>query len=905
MSTLLPHPYLNDSTLPEPSSRLEDSWVKILPVQDRPVFSSELIEVQDVLRHQQHKLFQTLYSTYAIIQGLELSIVSFNEVEHVLLLHAGQVYWSNQGLGYFIDIEEQAITVDATSLEISIGLQIQREVVEGPGDPMDGGDLYGSKGAFREKLTVTVVTQSSDAYPLAVYQPLEKTLLYFRNNRFRATSAANPERLEEAFEQVLSEDMGSFIAEGLEVQVDRSVLSISSGRAYVYGKGVRVKQTSYFNVQGPSDLYLTLDRFGSLNLSPTYRQEVLVLGQIKSGVWHPNSIHLPSVAQLLNIEELHERNQRELIELSIIKKQRLNNTGFLFDNFNSLDFSDISHPLYSAAWDPLLPSMQAGVVRTPVRGNTLRLLNGDAIQRSESVGKSTLLMPTSITQVAFNQPLATYTVSLLRSLSPELFLDSQVIQRQEGYKKQVDVSVEGLVLGLPFEVEELISQVITARAEGFEPFEDNLRLELGGIRIYNLQPLEGTLLGTQLDTLRAKADGSLEFSFEIPANLTDQPYLVRLGNDRTRAQTLYGQVSEIGTAIGQTSALAQSFLLQSPLVSSGVDLAIANWPVNSRLKIKLVQYQEGQFGISLAEGTLVNAVTSANGTAWSRVRWSKPAFLESGSYALLIEGIQNDIQLFAATVGDRALNGGISITDQPLVSGQLYLLEEGNWKRELSSDLTFQFLKETPTHLRSEAVFEISNPQAFINRLALDIQSVVPSGTQIKLECFINNQWRPVEGSLVTLPGNLNTVQLKIIFSNAGDRFAWIDLDNTLIELQNNLFQTAWVSRTQTLENSYDYIEVKAVTYRPSGSQIRAYVSSNESQSWEEIPLTNTQNIDETTPLDELTWSKSLTPEVVYSNLSGALYRRRRTKLTILINFENPDAFPGSPYIQRLRILAD
>jgi len=501
--------------------------------------------------------------------------------------------------------------------------------------------------------------------------------------------------------------------------------------------------------------------------------------------------------------------------------------------------------------------------------------------------------------------LATHTLSLLRSLSPELFLDSQIGQRQERYKTQIDTSVEGLVLGLPFELGQLVSQTITARAEGFEPLEDNLRLELGGTRIYNLQPLEGTLLGSQLDTLRAKADGSLEFSFEIPANLTYQPYLVRLGNDRIGAQTLYGQVSEIGTAIGQTSALAQSFFLESPLVSSGVDLAIANWPQNSRLKVKLVQYQEGQFGLSLAEGTLTDAVTSANGTAWSRVRWSKPAFLESGSYALLIEGIQNDIQLFAARVGDRALNGGISITDQPLVSGQLYLLEEGNWRRELSSDLTFQFLRERPTHLRSEAIFEVNNPQAFINRLALSIQSVVPPGTQIRLECFINNQWRPVNGSSVTLPGNLNTVQLKIIFTNEGDRLAWIDLDNSLFELQNNLFQTAWVSRTQTLENSYDYIEVKAVSYRPSGSQIRAYLSSNESQSWEEIPLTNTQTIDETTPLDELTWSKSLTPEVTYSNLSGTLYQRKRTKLSILINFENPEAFPGSPHIQTLRILAD
>jgi len=399
MSTLLPHPYLNESNLPEPSSRLEDSWIKILPVQDRPVFSSELVEVQDVLRYQQHKLFQTLYSTYAVTRGLELSIVSFNEVEHVLLLHAGQVYWSNQGLGYFIDIEEQAITVDATSLEISIGIVIQREVVEGPGDPMDGGDLYGSRGAFREKLTVTVVTQSSDAYPLAVYQPLRKTLLYFRNNRFRTTSAANPERLEQAFQQVLSEDMGSFIAEGLEVQIDRNTLSVSSGRAYVYGKEVKVNQTSYFYLEGSSNLYLTLDRFGSLLLNPTFRQEVLVLGQLRSGLWHPNSIHLPSVAQLLNIEKLHEQNQRELIELSIIKKQRLNNSGFLFDNFNSLEFSDTSHPLYSAAWDASLPAMQAGVVSIFVKGSTLRLLNGDAVQRLESVGKSTLLLPASITQV--------------------------------------------------------------------------------------------------------------------------------------------------------------------------------------------------------------------------------------------------------------------------------------------------------------------------------------------------------------------------------------------------------------------------------------------------------------------------------------------------------------------------
>lgn len=905
MSTPLPQPYLNFSPLPELTSRFEESWVKVLPVRDRPVFSSELVETQDVIRYQQHKLFQTLYTSYSIVWGLEVSIVSSNALEHVLLLHPGQVYWSNQGLGYFIDIPEQVVTVDASLVEISIGLSIHRDIVEGPGDPMDGGDLYGSKGALREVLSATVVTQSDDAYPLAVYQPADQTLLYFRNNRFRATSDANPALLEEAFQQVLSEDIGSFVAEGLEVQIDSGTLSISSGRAYVQGINVHVKQANYFQLANPASLYLTLDRFGQLNLYPTFSQEVLVLGQVRQGHWYSNSVHLPTVTQLVNIEKLHERNQRELIELSTIKNQRLNNTGFLFDNFNSLEFSDTTHPLYSAAWAPSIPAMQAGVFAIPVRGSTLTLLNADAVQRLERVGQPTLLMPASTTQVILSQPLATYTVSLLRSLSPELSLNPQVGQLQKLYKTQVEPTVPNQVLGSTFELGQLVSQTITARAEGFQPFETNLRLEFGGVRVYNLQPLEGTLAGTQLDTLQAKADGSLEFSFQIPANLTYQPYLVRLGNDQTGAQTLYGQLSEAGSSIGQTSALAQSFVLQNPLVSYGVNLAIANWPFNSRLKVKLVQYQEGQFGFSLAEGTLQNAVISANGTVWSEVQWTKPVFLESGSYALLIEGIQNDIRLFAARVGDRALNGGISITDQPLVSGELYVMELGKWRKELSSDLTFQLLKQIPTQLRSEAIFEVINPLAFINRLALAIQSEIPPNTQIQLEYFLNGQWRPINDSLVTFPGNLNVVQLKVIFTNVEDRLAWIDLDNTTIEIQNNLFQTAWVSRTQTLETVYDHIEIKAVTFRPSGSRIKAYISSNESQSWEEIPLTNTNNIDETTPLDELTWSKELTANVTYSDLSGTIYQRKRTKLTVRIDFENPEAFPGSPFIQNLKILAD
>jgi hypothetical protein len=905
MSTPLPQPYLNISPLPELTSRFEESWIKVLPVQDRPVFSSELVETQDVIRYQQHKLFQTLYTSYSIVRGLEISIVSSNPIEHVLVLHSGQVYWSNQGLGYFIDIPEQVITVDASMVEVSIGLSIQRDIVEGPGDPMDGGDLYGSRGALREVLNATVVTQSNDAYPLAVYQPTDQILLYFRNNRFRATSDANPALLEEAFQQVLSEDMGSFVAEGLEVQMDSGTLSISSGRAYVQGTNVQVKQANYFQLANSSLLYLTLDRFGQLNLYPTFTQEVLVLGQVRQGQWYSNSVHLPSVTQLVNIEKLHERNQRELIELSIIKNQRLNNTGFLFDNFNSLEFSDINHPLYSATWAPSIPAMQAGVFAIPVRGSTLKLLSAEAVQRLEGVGQSTLLMPSNTTQVTLSQPLATYTISLLRSLSPELSLNPQVSQLQEIYKTQVDPTVPNEVLGSIFELGQLVSQTVTARAEGFEPFENNLRLEFGGVRVYNLQPLEGTLEGTQLDTLQAKADGSVEFSFEIPANLTYQPYLVRLGNDQLSAQTLYGQLNPVGGSIGQTSALAQSFVLQNPLVSYGVNLAIANWPFNSLLKVKLVQYQEGQFGFSLAEGTLRNAAISANGTVWSEVQWTKPVFLESGSYALLIEGIQNDIRLFAAKVGDRALNGGISITDQPLVSGELYIMELGKWRKELSSDLTFQLLKQIPTQLRSEAIFEVSNPQSFIDRLALDIQSVVPPNTQIQLEYFLNGQWRPINSSLVTFSGNLNTVQLKVIFTNVEDRLAWIDLDNTTVELQNNLFQTSWVSRTQTLEASYDHIEIKAITFRPSGSRIRAYISSNESQSWEEISLTNTDNVDETTPLDELTWAKELTSNVTYSDLSGTLYQRKRTKLTVRIDFENPEAFPGSPFIQNLRILAD
>ena len=145
MSTPLPLPYSNPTPYPELSERFEDSWVKILPVRDRTVFASELVELQDVLRYQQHKLFSALYSTYSVVQGLTLSRVSANETDHVLFLSAGQIYWAFNGLGYFLDIPEQAVTVDATLIEVTIGVIVDRTIELGPGDPMDGGSEYGSQ----------------------------------------------------------------------------------------------------------------------------------------------------------------------------------------------------------------------------------------------------------------------------------------------------------------------------------------------------------------------------------------------------------------------------------------------------------------------------------------------------------------------------------------------------------------------------------------------------------------------------------------------------------------------------------------------------------------------------------------------------------------------------------------
>lgn len=905
MSTPLPLPYSNPTPYPELSERFEDSWVKILPVRNRTVFASELVELQDVLRYQQHKLFSALYSTYSVVQGLTLSRVSANETEHVLFLSAGQIYWAFNGLGYFLDIPEQAVTVDATLIEVTIGVIVDRTIELGPGDPMDGGSEYGSQGALRERLTPRVVTQSADAYPLAVYTPASQTILYFRNNQFRTRPEANPALLEEAVREVFSEDIASFIAEGLEVQIEGKTLSVSGGRAYVNGTPVWIKTATYFEVYGTDPLFLVLNSQGMLQLYPYFTQEQLVIGQVVNYRWSPSQVRLPSVRQLLQVEALHERNQRELIELSIIKNQRLINTGFLFDNFNSLDFSDINHPLYSAAWVPALPAMQAGVFATPLNWDVLELLSNDGVQITEPARRSRILLPDTIDQVEISQPLATGVISLQQSLSPKLYLNPEMSQFQERYKVQLSNPLENVSFNQVVQLGQLADQVITVRAEGLSPLANNFRLEFGGTRVFNLQLLDGTVAGDQLDTLRANADGTAAFSFEVPANLPYQPYLVTLTNDNQTVQVLYGQIETEATLSAPRSAAAQSFSISSSLVSYGVNLAIANWPLNSRLHVKLVQYQDGQFGDSLAEGSLSQAALSSNGTAWSLVQWSRPVFLEPGAYAIQIEGIQNDIRLFIARVGERALNGAVSITDQPLGTGQLYQLEAGSWKAESSADLTFQLLKQVPSQLRSEAIFEVTNPQAFINNLALDLESYAPPNSQIQLEYLLNGQWRPLNGNFVSLPGNINTLSLKVIFSNIEDRFAWLDLGNSRLELQNTLAQSVWVSRTQTLETAYDHIEVSAIVFQSSGSQVRAYLSSNESQSWEEIPLTQTELVDATQPLNRLTWSKALTPEVTYADLAGTLYQRRRTKLTLRVDFENPEAYPGSPYIQNLRVLAD
>lgn len=236
----------------------------------------------------------------------------------------------------------------------------------------------------------------------------------------------------------------------------------------------------------------------------------------------------------------------------------------------------------------------------------------------------------------------------------------------------------------------------------FPTSANNIRCLFDG-RLVALTPLNTTSRGTTSGSVRPDANGHLEASFTIPANVPCGTVEVKLfdenlqgiaqyratGRDRVIQETIL----VTRTVTTYIDPLAQTFVLSDTRILTGVDLYFANKDSHS-VTVQVRNVEVGMPGKLLYAETVLPSErinTSAKGTAVTHVTFPNVVQCEKDTeYCIIVLTDSPKLSLFTAKLGDKTLDGSKYITTNPYTTGVLLSSSNAStWTAHQDMDLKF------------------------------------------------------------------------------------------------------------------------------------------------------------------------------------------------------------------------
>lgn len=916
------------------SPRFKDSWKRILFRGDRKSQVQEITELQEVVAKAQKDAFDYLYGESFYPTRLPLfSLVSVGSLTYSLRYSGGQFYLN----GSFIDVAPGTLQI-STSAVSRIGLRVNyiTEDRESYQDPITGGEFSGDKGASRYVLSAQVVV-NQDSYPIALAFPKAAAadgpaILLYQNSEFVSqVETIAVDKVRDLIRTYLQDSSSNFIASGLNVKVDSlQRVVVSPGVAYIQGVRLDIRaplysaelsQGGFISVELSSTGDLVLSQNSTRTLSSRLSLAVLTFEQDEWRVTESSERGI-SNNQILSLIESNERLAEDMGDF-LLQKQRLDLeqtninplNGIFVDSFSNLTNSDTGSPIYSASLSPDQHLVKAGVTVTSVDFSNVTEVQPNQAAVVSRRGNPFYITSSLINRSLVSQPRTTNTLTLNRSSisNPSITVSPNRAQPSTNQRFRVTAFFNNR----PLSRYDLLVRRVVVNGSGFVPLEDGLRVSFGSVQISELELLNLTLAGSLPGTIRAKADGTISFAFNVPANLPLSTYVVTVGN-RTLATGLYttdgyagGQVAtNVSGPRGGT--IAQSFSLSSGAVLTGCRLKFRTLPdISTDLRlgtvslVRLVNNLPSQEVLAFGEILLSQLVrqTSVNGSIWSEFNFDKPASVSAGSYALVINSSLSGAEVFIASRGMRDLINGQVVGVDPLAAGSLYTLQGNRWFANNSADLSFEVIQGIPA-ASSSVEFTVSNPNEPFHLFEAAVPYTTPPGTTVEVQFLENGFWKNAAG-IQALEDGVNFLRMRLQLTSSSQATPVIESENINFRLFSNLSSSSWVSRTVDT-NKYSSIELQLEEFQPTSANIRVYFSSNQGQNWEELTEVPQQEevIDGLIPLVQRTYQKlNLTKLVPYTDLNGDSISIERTWLTIRIDIITGSRRTPSPYIKNLVVV--
>jgi hypothetical protein len=404
------------------------------------------------------------------------------------------------------------------------------------------------------------------------------------------------------------------------------------------------------------------------------------------------------------------------------------------------------------------------------------------------------------------------------------------------------------------------SIVVTVTGKGFLPNSDNIKAVFDGQTV-PLNPIGGTLAGTQGGTVKANANGEFQATFAIPPNVRTGTKEIILSNATAastaqftstgRNRTVRDTITRTVTTNVRFDPLAQSFGFDEDRIITSVGVYFASKDPNEPVTIQIRNMENGTPGVDILASKVLNPaeiLVSANGTVETKVSFPEPVYLEAGKqYAITVLSTSALHSMYVANLGDKDLVDGKFVAKQPYNVGILFSSSNAvSWTQHHSKDLKFKvYGAEFDTSVDSILTFNPVtglNADAYVNA----IDSLVPQGSSLKWEIKLGTgDWLPTtvyenrDTGAVT-----NTIQLRAKITPTPFMSPIIAVDSAkLIELVTAT-SGVYVSKQITLAQAATTIKQVVDLHLPAGCTASVQFSTDDGATWTTASQTSVVPVD-------------------------------------------------------------
>lgn len=386
---------------------------------------------------------------------------------------------------------------------------------------------------------------------------------------------------------------------------------------------------------------------------------------------------------------------------------------------------------------------------------------------------------------------------------------------------------------------------IEVSGENYLPNADNLEVFFDGKKV-SATAVPPSMSGTIAGTLKADVKGTVKGKITIPegvrcgtreivvknANNTGVSSFTALGRKRVIEETIF----RTRVTVTPYDPLAQSFQLDTDRMLTSVGLYFASKDPVKGVTIQLRDMVNGYPGTTiLAETSLSPAqiLVSGNASVETRVRFDDPVLIKSNTqYCTVILSDTDTHTMWVATLGEKDVQSGATVTRQPYLAGTLFASANAlTWTALQTDDLKFSVYT---------AVF---NPKGTVeyqpitgltlDRIVMFAEYLTPQNTGCVWEVRIKYEnestplssraYEPISNYVdVSLPGVAKEIQLRATFQVSTDGFVSpvLAVDGFNLVGFVGALSGAYVSRNITFPGNSAFTTVKQSVEicTPSGS---------------------------------------------------------------------------------------